>query len=59
MILLSLIVDAVELRDGRGGADQVRVPQESPHLLERHGERLLALVRLDLPRILSIPVLEL
>ena len=59
MVLDSLVVYSVKLGDGRVGADQVGVSQESPHLFESHRKRLFTFVSLNLPRVDSVPLFQL
>jgi hypothetical protein len=58
VILASLIINAVELGYRAVGPNHLRVAEEPPHLPECHREALLALLRLHLPRIDLVPVLQ-
>ena len=58
MILPTLIVDAIELRQAAVSRDDVGVTEQAPHLPQRHGEGLLGLGRLDLLGVQLVPVLQ-
>lgn len=58
VVLLALVVNAIKLGQGAVRANDLGVAEESPDLAQGHGERLLALGRLDLLSVELVPILE-
>lgn len=59
MVLLSLVVDSVELGEGGVESWDLAISEETPNLTQSHCERLFTLGGLDLAGVLVVPGLEL